>query len=280
MTTDEQLTPVAQKLVPALRQKQRIEGRSRALTYMVRTAGLAVVAGVLYLLAHAQATDETTSRLDAQGQAQNEQIAGIQDQLKGVCRKVDDPAKLTPAEREGCFRAENSIPPVPVTVTTQAPGVPGLTANEVQTRIDAALAQVPRPLTVEQVAAVAQQVFATNAATLSTPEKIASAVSSFCAGDACRGPEGKKGTDGAPAPPVTDEQLRAQVNAFCSENNNCQGPPGLQGAQGISVVSFSDPQPDPADPSKCQVVVTLIDPEDTRTFPSTFNVPSAFCLPG
>lgn len=282
MSTDEQLTPVAQRLVPALRQKRRIEGRSRALTAMVLAALAAVVAGVLYLLAHAQATDEVTNQLQNQGRTRDGQIAGIQDQLKGVCKKVANPSSLTPEERDGCYRAENSIPPAPAVTVTQPPsGQSGLTDSQVQAKIDVALSAVPRPLTVEQVAAVAQQVFATNAPALTpTPEKIGDAVSSFCAGDACRGPAGKNGTDGKDAPPVTDEQLRGQVNAFCAENNGCVGPPGIQGPQGISVVAFSDPQVDPADSTRCQIVVTLIDPDTTRTHTETFNVPAVFCLPG
>lgn len=282
MTTDRQLTPVAQQVVPALREKQRIERRSRPLTAIVWMSAAVVASALLFLGAHAVATDEVTSRLTAQGQERDRQISGIQDQLKSVCRKVTDPAELTPQEREGCYRAENSIPPVPapVTVTQAPPSGSGLTTQQVQGMIAAALAQVPRPLTVEQVAAVAQQVFATNAPALAaTPEKIATAVSSFCAGDACRGPAGVKGDNGRDAPPVTDEQLRAQVNAFCAENNGCVGPPGIRGPQGISVVSFSDPQFNPDDASQCRIGVTLIDPDTTRTHVEYFRVPLAFCAP-
>lgn len=287
MTTEEKLTPTAQQLVPALREQQRIERRSRPLTWTIAAAAVVGAAAIVFLGAHALATDEVTSQLQTKGQERDRQISGIQDQLKGVCRKVPNPASLTPEERDGCYRAENSIPPAPpaqVTVT-QVPGRSGLTVSDVQTLIAAALAQVPRPLTVEQVSVVAQQVFATNApAIAATPEKLADAVSGFCAQDACRGPQGAKGE---PAPAVTDEQVRAQVDAYCAANNGCVGPPGIRGAQGISVQSFSDPGPKraapgplgPPDTAPCTITVTLIDPETTpMSHPTqTFNVPVSFC---
>lgn len=288
MTTDERLTPVAQDIVPKLRRRNRIEGRSRALTWSIVAAIVVVFAGVVYLLAHAQTTDEVTDRLAREGKARDGQISGIQEQLKGVCKKVTNPGSLTPAEREGCYRAENSIPPpIPVTVTG-APAQSGPSVSDVQGMISAALAQVPRPLTVEQVAATAQQVFSLNAPALAaTPEKLADAVSGFCAKDACRGPQGAKGD---PAPAATDEQIRSQVDAYCAANDGCVGPPGktgARGAQGISVQSFSDPGPmrpapgplDPPDTAPCTITVTLIDPEtDPMSHPTeTFNVPVAFC---
>jgi hypothetical protein len=284
MTSEEKLTPAAQLLVPALREQQRIERRSRPLPWTMVAAAAVGAAAIVFLSAHALATDEVTNQLQVKGQERDRQISGIQDQLKGVCRKISNPSSLTPEEREGCYRAENSIPPVPAQVTvTQVPSRSGPTLAEVQSLIAAALVQVPRPLTVEQVAAVAQQVFAANAASLGpSPEKLADAVSGFCAQDACRGPQGAKGEA---APAVTDEQIRTQVNAFCAENGGCIGPPGKtgdRGAQGISVQSFSDPHADPNDSSKCVITVTLIDPEtDPMSHPTqTFNVPRVFCLPG
>lgn len=284
MTTDEQLTPVAREIVSNRRKQNRIEGRSRTLTWTIVAALVAVVVGVVYLLAHAQTTDEVTSQLAAQGRVRDAQITGIQDQLKSVCRKVANPASLTPQEREGCYRAENSIPPPAppaVTITQAPPAGSGPTVAQIQSMIDSALAQVPRPLTVEQVAATAQQVFALYAPGIAaTPEKLADAVSGFCASDRCRGPQGAKGD---PAPPVTDAQLRAQVDAYCAANNGCVGPAGaqgLQGFQGISVQDFGDPEVNPADPSKCRIPVVLVDPgQNARTFKDYFNVPAAFCLP-
>lgn len=290
MTTDEKkLTPLAQQLVPALREQNRIERRSRPLTAIIVAAIVVAFGGIVYLLAHAEATDEVTGQLQSQGQARDQQILGIQDQLKGVCRQVTDPNKLTPAEREGCYRAERDIPPASVTVTQPAsPGQEsGPSAAQVQTMIDNALSTVPRPLTVEQVAATAQQVFATNApAIAATPERLADAVSGFCAQDACRGQQGAKGES---APAVTDEQLRAQVNAYCAANSGCVGPPGVAGAtgaagpQGVSVQAFGDPESDPDQAGRCRIPVTLVDPDPAtgvHTFVRYFNVPAAFCLPG
>lgn len=106
----------------------------------------------------------------------------------------------------------------------------GLTTGQVQDMISDALAGLPRPLTIEQVAAKATEIFTQLDA--ATPSKIAAAVAALCANDAC------KGKPGDPAPPVTDAQLLAQVTAYCeAREDKCvgkQGVPGKQGAQGVS----------------------------------------------
>lgn len=89
-----------------------------------------------------------------------------------------------------------------------------------------------------------------------TDEQIDAAVNRFCAAHPCgqpptaaqvteairqcamrgecqgpageRGESGRDGADGAPgadAPPVTDEQIDARVAAYCSDRNQCAGPP-------------------------------------------------------
>lgn len=108
----------------------------------------------------------------------------------------------------------------------------GLTTGQVQQMISDRLADLPKPLTVDQVAATAADIYAKNKPAdgkNATPEMVAAVVSSFCANGACVGP---KGDD---APPVTDAQILKQVAAMCeSREDKCRGPKGDQGAQGIS----------------------------------------------
>lgn len=284
MTADEQLTPEARRIVPALRQQQTIERRSRALTVGIVASVAIVLAGLVWLFAHTSAADEVGRAKDA---THDQEITGLQDQMKGVCRKVVSSAQLTPAERDGCYRAENSIPPEPSTVTA-APAQTGISAGQVQAMIAAAVAQVPRPLTIDQVTATAQMVYAANKPLEATPERIADAVASFCSGDTCKGPPGVQGPSGAAAPPLTDEQIRAQVATYCAANNGCVGPPGAPGAagpagaagpQGVSVQSFGNPETAPDDATSCRVPVHLFDPKDDSQLTIYFSVPLAFCLP-
>jgi hypothetical protein len=111
-----------------------------------------------------------------------------------------------------------------------SPGA-GLTTGQVQDMIGNALAGQPRPLTIDQVAAKATEIYTTLDA--ATPSKISAAVAALCANDACRG---KQGND---APPVTDAQLLAQVTAYCeAREDKCVGRPGKTGDQGKQGVSF------------------------------------------
>jgi hypothetical protein len=129
-----------------------------------------------------------------------------------------------------------------------------LTTGQVQDMITNSLAGLPRPLTIDQVAAKATEVY--TALDAATPSKISAAVATLCANDACRG---QKGDD---APPVTDAQILAQVNAYCARDDRCvgkqgiPGDPGKQGDQGVSVV---DQRFIRDDQGGCRSQVTLSD---------------------
>lgn len=114
------------------------------------------------------------------------------------------------------------------------PAVPvgnNLTTGQVQDMITNSLAGLPRPLTIDQVAAKATEIYTQLDA--ATPSKISAAVATLCANDACRG---QKGSD---APPVTDAQILAQVTAYCeARDDKCVGSPGKKGDQGAQGVSF------------------------------------------
>jgi hypothetical protein len=287
MTPDERLTPIAQELVPEIRRAQKIEGRKPVLSAVLVAAVVVLAGGLIYLFAATSAADQT---LQEQNGVRDKAISDVQDQLKGVCRKVVNPGQLSPSEKDGCYRAENSIPPpAPSNAPVQQPVQVGLTVGEVRGLIADQVTALPRPLTIDQVTAVAADAAAKNKpkdGANATPDQIADAVASFCAGDSCVGRPGTNGEKGLDAPPVTDEQVRAQVAVFCAANNDCAGPPGATGStgargpQGISVQSFKNPErADPADPlSQCRVPYLLIDPATDAVTTDYFNVPSAFCL--
>lgn len=66
-----------------------------------------------------------------------------------------------------------------------------------------------------------------------TGAEILVAVQTVCADAAC---VGEPGEDGQDAPPVTDEQVQAQVAAYCDARGECRGEPGSAGQPPLSWV--------------------------------------------
>lgn len=257
MTHHNDLTPKAQEIIPQLREKQKIQRRAPALTATMVSAVVLIAAALIYGFVSYTTADE---KLEQQQQQNSKSINDLQDQMKGVCRQVDDLNKLTVDEREGCYRAENSIPPTPPPEEKKDQGVivdNGLSPMEIQTMINQSLSTLPRPLSIDDVIRVATDIYRANPPKDGknvTPEQIASTVIAVCGVEQCRGPKGDNGQD---APPVTDGQILAQVTTFCSgpgepcrstvagppgqsppclsEPGQCVGPEGQQGV-GISTI--------------------------------------------
>lgn len=183
----------------------------------------------------AQATHQETraDTADAKSAAVASAAAPVVSTVEELCR-----ANATEAQRalaadlaargqcEKAAKAKQVITEVP-----EPPAVAGLTTTQVQQMISDRLASLPKPLTVEQVAATAADIYAKNRPAdgkNATPEMVAAAVSAFCANGACVGAPGKD------APPATDKQVLAQVTAYCNSHEECAGPRGTQGVQGVS----------------------------------------------
>jgi hypothetical protein len=82
--------------------------------------------------------------------------------------------------------------------------------------------------------------------------------------------KGADGANGQDAPPVTDDQLAAQVAAYCADGR-CQGKQGAQGVGQVSLVFSRN------DSGGCEAVVTLIDPSDGSTKTTTTPAGDAAC---
>jgi hypothetical protein len=151
--------------------------------------------------------------------------------LDDLCRQQGDlgdklRSQTTLCPQAGKAKAAISDQPPPVT-----PIGASLSTGQVQDMIGNALAGLPRPLTIDQVAAKATEIYTQIDA--ATPGRISAAVAALCANDACRGP---KGDD---QPPITDAQILAQVNAYCAaREDKCVGAPGKKGDQGAQGISF------------------------------------------
>jgi hypothetical protein len=119
-----------------------------------------------------------------------------------------------------------------VSAPSAAP-VPGLTISQVAGLIEDRVSNLPRPLTVDQVGAIAADIYSQSKpkdGENATPEMVAAAVTAFCAGGACTGKD---------APPPTDGQVLAQVQAMCqARSDQCAGPKGDKGDQGPAGKSF------------------------------------------
>jgi len=85
--------------------------------------------------------------------------------------------------------------------------------------------------------------------------------------------KGADGRDGADAPPVSDDQVAAQVSAYCAAHGQCGGPQGPQGPQGVSVVRLDFAVQD----GQCRAVVTLFDPASGNTSSVSAPAGAAAC---
>ena len=115
----------------------------------------------------------------------------------------------------------------------------GLSRDEVVAIVAGQLAG--KTVTVDQVMAMVAQVYNSNKpkdAPAPTGDQVLSAVQQVCGSTKCQGPPGQ---NGEPAPPVTDDQLFAQVARYCAgPDAPCKGDPGepgREGPQGVSIVA-------------------------------------------
>lgn len=67
---------------------------------------------------------------------------------------------------------------------------------------------------------------------------VLAAVTQYCANGICRGEGGVAGTN---APPITADQILAQVAAYCSDNNRCRGETGATGTAGANGTNARQP---------------------------------------
>jgi hypothetical protein len=292
MTKDEQLTPTAQELIPRLREKQKIQRRAPVLTATMVAAIVMIVGALVYGFASYTAADDV---LKQQQQQNFKSIGDLQEQMKGVCRKVDDFGKLTTEEREGCYRAENSIPPVPPSTPAPVTTYEGLSPSQVQAMINQSLATLPRPLSIEDVIRAATDIYKANPPKDGkdvTPEQVAATVIAVCGVEKCRG---VPGVDGKDAPPVSDAQILAQVNTFCSGpgepcRSTVAGPPGQspaclsepsqcvgpEGKQGVGIASIERHCEDPTEP-----YLRFVFDRPRADGETGYNVPMpvTFCVP-
>jgi hypothetical protein len=239
---NDKLSPVAEEIVTAIRKKHRIERRRPVLNWTIGVAVVALAAAGLYGYASLTTADEITRTTTDQ---HTSEITDLQGQMKGVCRKVSNLNELTPEERDGCYRAENNIPPPNVTITEQ-PNVTvnGLNAGEVQGMINQAVSNLPKPLTVDQVTTAATAVYQANKPKEFTQADIIAAVTTFCGETQCQGKpgvqgeqgiQGNQGEPGTPAPPATPEQILEQVTQYCAQSGKCVG------SQGVGIYSITGP---------------------------------------
>lgn len=152
----------------------------------------------------------TVNELCARGDSQ-----AIELQAQGKCDQAAEARKII-----------TETPPPP-------PAATGLSVSQVRDILDERLARLPKPITVDQVTAVAADIYAKNKpenGLNATPEMVATVVTAYCSNDACVGPAGKD------QPPLTEEQVLAQVTTYCDAHNQCAGPPGRQGVAGVSFV--------------------------------------------
>lgn len=191
---------------------------------LVVVAAVLVGAAVPLILAAGSSGQQAQTKAD-QSEAVVRVAAPAALTLDQLCKQQTALGDQLRTETNACQQAAKARE-----VITQQPAqivASGPSSAEVQKMIADALADLPKPVTIEQVAAKAAEIYAASSA--STPGLIAAAVTTYCADDKCRG------KDGAAAPPPSDAQVLAQVTAMCAaREDNCRGPRGEQGYQGVS----------------------------------------------
>jgi len=139
-----------------------------------------------------------------------------------------------------------------------AVAAPSLTRDDVTAIVNGQLAG--KTVTVDQVLAMVTQVYNANKpkdAPPPTADQVLAAVQAVCGSTECRGEPGRNGD---PAPPVTDDQLFAQVARYCAgPDAPCKGQPGENGRDGVSVTRQYFARDDQG---VCQ---TMVDFSDGRT---------------
>lgn len=250
-------------------------------TGIMVAAALMLAAIPLAILAGASGTDQQR-RADAaetQTSAIMQAAAPAVLTLDDLCRRTDSLGAELHAHG-ACDQAERAK-----TVITQIQQVPapGLSVDQVRQMIATALASQPKPVTVEQVAAIAADVYARNRPAdgkNATPDMVAAAVSAYCSGGACVGKDGKDGQD---APPITADEILTQVTAYCAKNNECAGPAGPSGQQGPAGpagpqgVSFVRQYFARDDDGSCLSYVESYDPVDQKTTVTSSPAGPAAC---
>jgi hypothetical protein len=172
---------------------------------------------------------------------------------------------------------------------------PSPTDEQVRVQVDSYFSQHPLPPgqlpTAQQVMSAVTAVYNANKPADGPPPTAAvvfQQVAQYCAGDRCRGSDGKNGQD---APAVTAGQLFDQVTAYCNQASKpCvgatgpQGPQGVQGAQGVQgvkgdtgtgVASFAIQ----GDTTNCFLHIDYDKPRSDGTTSQDIPIPGSFCTP-
>lgn len=91
------------------------------------------------------------------------------------------------------------------------------------------------------------------------------------------GDNGRDGKDGADGRTPTAADIMAQVDAYCSTRNQCQGPPGERGPAGTSITSFDGFFANPDRQTGCELRITLFEAATGTTRQDAVMVPAQFC---
>jgi hypothetical protein len=195
---------------------------------------LALIPLSIWFTGHAVQANTRADTAENKSAAVASAAAPVVNTVEELCRRnATEAERALAADLAARGQCEKAAKAKQVITETPEPVSPvGLTTSQVQQMISDRLADLPKPLTVEQVAATAADIYTRYKPADgkdATPEMVAAAVSAFCANGACVGKDGKD------APPVPDAQVLAQVAAYCnSREDKCVGGRGPQGAQGVS----------------------------------------------
>jgi hypothetical protein len=163
---------------------------------------LALIPLSIWFTGHAVQANTRADTADKKSAAVASAAAPVVNTVEELCRRNSTEAeRALAADLAARGQCEKAAKAKQVITETPDPAIPpvGLTTGQVQQMISDRLADLPKPLTVDQVAATAADIYAKNKPAdgkNATPEMVAAVVSAFCANDKCRGPKGDQGAQG------------------------------------------------------------------------------------
>lgn len=301
---------------PTKRQVETVAAESKKRTHRGIATGVAL-AIIISLLSFgaARVTGKDVAQIETRETLRDSAIQSLREANDKLVSRGIAPIPL-PAD--GNAIDANALAQAAAALVLADPRFAGLTLADLRRQVDDYFRAHPLPEgqkpTTEQVTTAVAGIYAANPPAPGRPPtaaEIASGVSAYCAGGACKGEKGDTGSAGptGPAGPTgetgepclpsnpdcrgpqgptgedaanpTQEQIEAAVAKFCTDNpNSCapEGPPGQNGTNGEP--GQDAPQPIHADfrlMPDCRYVTTYLRPNGGGEYDITAPVPPEMC---
>lgn len=252
------LTPEFERTAAELDEVRKIDSRQPVLNRAIFVALGVVLAAIAVITVR---SETRASALREAAAAQDQAIARIQQDMKGVCRATPT-GSLAPADKDACARAEQAAPP---TGKDGSPGRPP-TADEIQAAVEGYFLAHPlppgqQPTSGQVSVAVADYLVAhpVEPGRAPTAEEISAAVASYFERNPVR--------NGEPGRAPTAEEIATAVRSYCAppdQPSPCRGADGAPGPPCPAGYELRDVVADAPDGGTYTRAKTCVDPASSQ----------------